>query len=55
MKPALQSNTKTPRKQSAYNLFMSETLIKLKNENPQMTHKERFKKAASMWSTSKAS
>ena len=37
------------KKPSAYNLFMSKELKKLKAEHPNKSHAERFKMAASNW------
>ncbi|EJU00075.1 hypothetical protein DACRYDRAFT_54873, partial [Dacryopinax primogenitus] len=41
------------KKSSPYNVFMKNELAKLKEKNPDMPHKERFKMAASAWATSK--
>ncbi|CBQ71283.1 conserved hypothetical protein [Sporisorium reilianum SRZ2] len=40
-------------KTSAYNKYMKEQLAKLKNDKPAMSHKERFKLAATSWASSK--
>jgi len=41
------------KKSSPYNVFMKNELAKLKEKNPDMPHKERFKLAASSWGTAK--
>lgn len=45
--------TKTKRKPSAYNNYMSKALKEMKTSHPDMTHMERFKKCASEWKSSK--
>ncbi|KAJ1575862.1 hypothetical protein NDA11_000606 [Ustilago hordei] len=40
-------------KSSAYNKYMKDQLAKLKTEKPSITHKERFKLAATSWASSK--
>lgn len=40
-------------KSSAYNKYMKDQLAKLKTEKPSMSHKERFKLAATSWASSK--
>lgn len=45
--------SKKPRKPSAFNNFMKETIPKVKEENPTISHSEAFKKAASMWKDQK--
>jgi hypothetical protein len=51
--PEKNTKDKTPRLPSAYNIFMKKELTKLKEQNPQMDHKERFKLAANNWSKEK--
>ena len=46
---------KGTRKSSAYNDFMKEELAKIKLSHPEMSHKERFKLAASRYGASKKS
>ncbi|KAF1798091.1 yabby protein [Mucor lusitanicus] len=43
---------KGPRKVSAYNSFIKTEIAKVKKDNPDMAHKDVFKKAASNWSHS---
>lgn len=43
---------KTGRKVSAYNQFIKSELAKVKAANPDLPHKEAFKKAASNWKAS---
>ncbi|ORY96562.1 hypothetical protein BCR43DRAFT_524632 [Syncephalastrum racemosum] len=50
--PEQQAATKSPRKMTAYNLYMKTQVPKVKTENPELSHKEAFKLAASSWSTS---
>ncbi len=38
-----------PREKTAHIAFMSEQLLRLKEDNPNMAHKERFRIAASRW------
>ncbi|KAJ1604139.1 hypothetical protein NDA14_002350 [Ustilago hordei] len=38
-------------KSSAYNKYMKDQLAKLKTEKPSITHKERFKLAATSWAS----
>ncbi|KAI8366078.1 uncharacterized protein BYT42DRAFT_588823 [Radiomyces spectabilis] len=40
------------KKMSPYNKFIKEELPKIKSENPGLSHKEAFKKAAQQWATS---
>ncbi|KAF8594802.1 hypothetical protein BDV93DRAFT_458312, partial [Ceratobasidium sp. AG-I] len=40
------------KKSSPYNVYMKSELAKLKEKNPDMPHKERFKLAATTWATS---
>ena len=40
------------KKVSAYNSYMKGALAKVKKENPNITHKEAFTKAAKQWKTS---
>ena len=42
-----------PRKLSAYNLFMKTEIPKVKKENPNMNHKDAFKKAAANYKKQK--
>ena len=44
---------KAPRAPSAYNIFMKSEIAKVKKANPNLEHKEAFKKAAEGWATSK--
>ena len=44
---------KMPRKLSAYNIFMKTEIPKVKKENPKISHKEAFKKAASNYKKQK--
>jgi hypothetical protein len=44
---------KKTREPTAYNLFMKETMTKLKEENPELEAKERFSKAAELWNEHK--
>lgn len=37
---------------SAYNKFMKDEIVKVKKDNPALTHKEAFKIAAANWKTS---
>lgn len=46
---------KATRKPSIYNEFMREELKKTKISNPEMSHKERFKLAASRYGAKKSS
>ncbi|KAI9271021.1 hypothetical protein EDC94DRAFT_596863 [Helicostylum pulchrum] len=39
------------RKVSAYNTFIKTEIAKVKKANPEMAHKDVFKKAASNWAT----
>ena len=39
-----------PREPTAFNKFMAATLKELKETKPELSHKERFKTAAQMWS-----
>jgi len=41
------------KKLSAYNRFMQTEMARLKESDPNITHKERFSKATSNWKTSK--
>lgn len=41
------------KKSSAYNSYMKVQLAKLKTEKPSLSHKERFKLAATSWAQSK--
>ncbi|CAO3608926.1 unnamed protein product [Mucor fragilis] len=43
---------KGTRKVSAYNSFIKTEIAKVKRDNPDMAHKDAFKKAASNWSSS---
>lgn len=36
---------------SAYNIFMKEELPKVKAQNPELSHKDAFKKVAESWKT----
>jgi len=40
---------KAKRPPTAYQLYMKDTLVKVKGENPDMTHGDAFKKVAAMW------
>ena len=40
------------RKVSAYNTFIKSEIAKVKKENPELPHKDVFKKAASNWASS---
>jgi hypothetical protein len=55
--PAKKPPTKKPaakkRAPSAYNLFMKKEIPVLKKENPKLSHKEVFAKAAKNWSAQK--
>ena len=44
---------KKTRPPTAYNLFMKEKMNELKEQNPEMTAKERFSSAAELWSVEK--
>lgn len=46
---------KGTRKSSAYNNHMKDELAKIKVSNPEMSHKERFKLAASRYGAKKSS
>ena len=52
-KPAEKKAKKT-RAPSAYNIFMKTELAKMKNSDPEMPHKERFKLAASRYGENKS-
>ena len=41
-----------PRTLSAYNVFMKSEVAKVKNEHPQLAHREAFKLAAEHWQSS---
>ncbi|KIM79804.1 hypothetical protein PILCRDRAFT_822980 [Piloderma croceum F 1598] len=43
----------TKKKLSAYNKFMRTEMARLKESDPNISHKERFSKATSNWKTSK--
>ena len=43
------SSRKSGKKKSAYNVYMSKELKKLKAEYPEKSHAERFKMAAANW------
>jgi predicted RNA-binding Zn ribbon-like protein len=47
--PASGSKVKKPRAKSAYNVFMSEELARLKVSEPTSSHQERFAKAVRTW------
>lgn len=54
--PAKKPPTKKPaakRALSAYNVFMKKEIPALKKENPKLSHKEVFAKAAKKWSDQK--
>ncbi|CAE6457255.1 unnamed protein product [Rhizoctonia solani] len=40
------------KKSSPYNVYMKSELARLKEKNPEMSHKERFKMAATSWADS---
>ncbi|CEG80458.1 hypothetical protein CU097_015883 [Rhizopus azygosporus] len=44
---------KTTKKMSPYNNFMKTELAKVKKENPDIAHKDAFKKAAENWKNAK--
>jgi len=46
-------NKKPKKKPTKYNLFMKSELIKMKSENPSLSHKEAFSKCAAKWSKAK--
>ncbi|KAG0150176.1 hypothetical protein CROQUDRAFT_88208 [Cronartium quercuum f. sp. fusiforme G11] len=48
---ALEEAGASKRKSSAYQIYMKSALVDLKTTNPTITHKERFKLAASQWKT----
>ncbi|EIN14425.1 hypothetical protein PUNSTDRAFT_58980, partial [Punctularia strigosozonata HHB-11173 SS5] len=41
------------KKLTAYNKFMQSEMARLKEKEPELEHKDRFKKATSNWKTSK--
>ncbi|KZP25329.1 hypothetical protein FIBSPDRAFT_705311, partial [Athelia psychrophila] len=41
------------KKLSAYNKFMRTEMARLKEDDPEITHKERFSKATANWKTAK--
>jgi outer membrane murein-binding lipoprotein Lpp len=52
--PACQEKKeKKPRAKSAYNVFMSEELARLKVSEPEWTHNQRFAKAVYTWQSKK--
>jgi len=55
-KPAkkVKSGSGGGKKLSAYNKFMRTEMARLKDTEPDVTHKERFKLATSNWKTSKS-
>jgi hypothetical protein len=44
---------KTKRKPSAFNTFMKDAILQVKQENPGIQHSEAFKLAANLWSEQK--
>ncbi|CAE6493413.1 unnamed protein product [Rhizoctonia solani] len=44
--------TGSKKKSSPYNIYMKSELARLKEKNPEMSHKERFKTAATSWADS---
>ncbi|KAF7972205.1 hypothetical protein HWV62_18694 [Athelia sp. TMB] len=55
-KPAVKktkSSGGNKKKLSAYNKFMRTEMARLKEDDPEITHKERFSKATSNWKTAK--
>jgi len=46
-------NKKPKRQPTKYNLFMKSELIKMKSENPALSHREAFSKCAANWSKAK--
>lgn len=52
-KPAAKKHSGGSKKASSYNVFMKKEMARLKETEPDMPHRDRFKRAAQAWHNSK--